>query len=291
MYELLITPLPSYAYTLIGIGFVAIFVVRGYRRGVIREGLGILSLLLSIPLSHPFGVVLRPWLPLDNAPSIVHALIATSFGGLIAYTLLQVLFFLMKKWIFRHWKPQGRVHMFIGVGGALIGGIFAVLIVLFISWYILVMGKLSQAAVRANTLKTPTGAETQHKRSLLMLPAEMVGAHTEGLQKSALGEIAEETNPVPHNVNTSIDIASAMLADPTKMQKLARNASFSALLNHDSVQDVLHNPDIQKLVAAGDLFGIINHPAITVMMNDPALQESMKTIDVDQLMRSLNEEE
>lgn len=281
---LLTTPLPTYGYTLIGIGIGAFFIVRGYVRGVLKELSSVLSLTSSIVLAKPLSFLVKGWLPLGEIPLMFHDITALTIGGMLGYVLVRILFSIIIRSCNLNREWEGGVKTLIHLGGALIGGLFGVLIVFILSWYVLLVGKLTPPPeVSEETSGT--------KMELLQLPAKIISTHREGLAESALGEIAEKTNPAPTKIVDSIDLVSELTQDPEKMQKVMQSEQMTQMMQLPSVQNVIENEELQSLAVQGDFMGLLNHPAIVELLDDPEVQEALKEIDLSELKELIQEEE
>ena len=284
---ILTTPFEPYVYTLIGISIAAFFVIRGSLRGLLKELSSVLSLGASIVLAKPLGNLTMGILPLDTIPLIFHSLIALTIGGLLGYVLVRLGFFLLTKHcgLDREWK--GRMRVIMRVGGALIGGIFGIALVLILSWYVLLMGKISipsPADPEKTVGKTGTGFTTQ---DLLQLPAKIVSSHREGLAESSLGGLAEETNPAPEEIQDAIDIVSEITKNPEKMRQLMQSEEISNVMEQEAVQNIMQNAEIQAMAAEGDMMGLMSHPDVQAMLNDPDVQAALEEIDTKALLEML----
>ena len=291
MTKFLTTPLPPWAYSLAAIVVILIFALRGWRRGVLKEFFGIASLLLSIPLAQPFGIFLHKFFPLESVPEVLQVHAEVAMGGLIAYVLLLTLFFFIRTLINRHWKPDGKAKILFRLGGAIIGSLFAALIIMIIVWFVITMGALSQATIKRNEESATPQVDNEGAQfnELILLPSKIVVAHRDALEKSSIGSIAEKTNPVPESVTTGIDIAAEVMKNPEKLQRLIEHEDIEKIMQQKSVHSFMNNKEIKDLAAQGDIMGIFNHPAAKQMLEDPAIQESLQDIDVEELLRSLEE--
>jgi uncharacterized membrane protein required for colicin V production len=287
MVNLLTTPLPPVLYNLIAALVMLVFAFRGYKRGLLKELFAVSALLLCVPLSVPFGRAIRDVLPLEGIPRLLHQPIADAAGGLIAYCALVLLFVFIRTLIQKHWEPQGRLYTLFRIGGVSVGAAFGFLLILVAGWLILTMGAISQAAIERQSRK-PDGAARQNE--LLMLPAKMVGAHKQALENSAIGSFAEETNPVPKTVTRGIDVATGVMKDPKKLQRLVEHRDIAHIMQQQSVQKLMQNEEIRTLARKGDIVAIMHHPAVVEMLEDPALQESLQGVHMEELLQYLEGE-
>jgi len=280
MFQALTTPLPPYAYTLIGLGIVLFFTIRGYRRGVIREGFSILSLVFSALLAKPVGALLITlgFLSLENIPVFLHSLAAGGVGGIVAYVVLRLSLFVIGKVFKLYRKREGRAKVIVKAGGAILGGLFGIVLVFILAWYVLLFGKI-----------TPTPRNEAEAESLLMLPAKMLSTHKQGLEQSTLGSIAENTSPVPDEIETSVEIFSEVSQNPEKLVELLEYEPITQMLEQESVLQLMGNQEIREMAEEGDFMGILNHPDVQSVMEDPDIQELMKSIDPEEVKALLRQ--
>lgn len=260
----LAAPLPPYAYNLFAIGIVAFFALRGAWRGFFKELFGLLGIGASVVLAKPFGDFLAPFLPMGSVPLLFQSIVALTIGGIAAYVVVRFECFLIATFfrLYRTW--QGKAKLLLRLSGALIGGCFGLALVLILSWYILTMGKLSGSAL-----------------------ADVVGAHREALMESTIGNVAEETSPVPPAVTEGIGILAEIAENPAKMEKVIQSEPVQNLMRQEAVLDLAANEEVRALAERRDVMGLLNHPAVRRAMDDPSVQEALKGIDAEALMRSL----
>ncbi len=286
MLSILTTPLPPYAYTLIGASIVALFALRGMFRGFFKELFGILSLAAAYLLAKPFGFFLAPFIPTYGLPEMVIEPIAMACGGVLAYVTARFEFFLISILFKLKKKQTGWKKGLIRFGGAILGGAFGLLIVMIVSWFVLLMGKLT-AQIPAFNPPAQEGVEQVQEESLITLPARMVDAHRKGLEESTLGEVAEETSPVPESVDKGLDVAGEILKDPEKMQKLVEYEPVAEVLRGQITQGLMEDEEIKAMATEGNIIGIMNHPKTKEMLNDPDMQAALEDIDMEELMEVL----
>jgi hypothetical protein len=127
--------------------------------------------------------------------------------------------------------------------------------------------------------------------SWITLPARMVSAHENALKESALGTIAEETNPVPKEVDDGLGIAGEILRDPTKMKILVEYQPVAEILQQEKITNLMSNAEIQHMAKEGDLIGVLNHPSMQTILQDPVLRQSIDKIDLEELLERLKTNE
>src|SRR3989344_3556669 len=143
--DFLTTPLPPHAYTVIGLGIVLFFALKGGFRGIFKDLFGITCLIIAYPLAEPFGWALKPLISLDRFPTMMHDTLLLALGGMVSYGALRVLFLFTTKFLELNRKRYGWDRFFVSSGGALIGGLFGAVLVLILSWFLLTVGTLATA--------------------------------------------------------------------------------------------------------------------------------------------------
>jgi hypothetical protein len=284
MLEFLVTPLPPYAYTLIGIGMVTLFALRGYIRGFFKEIFSVLSLVLIIVLAKPFGNVAQSLLPLQDLPEMLHPIIAMTVGSIGGYVLIRFFFFLiaLKFKLYRKW--EGKAKLYVKLGGTIIGLTFGTILLMILSWYMLIVGGLATSII-----KTPDMVSGMQR--LIFMPTEMMGIHLAGFKESALGKFAEKTNPVPQTITKGVDIISDITQNPEALLNLAEYEPIADLMESESIQNLVENEEIKKMAEQGDIMGLLSHPDVQQLMEDPEIQETLKDINPAEIIELLGDDE
>ena len=287
----LTAPLPPLAYTALGIAAVLLFAVHGAYRGIFKMLFGITSLILAYPLAEPFGFALRPLLALDYFPPMFHGVILATIGGLVAYALLWLLFFLLTILFSLDRTRYGWDRAIVMSGGALLGGIFGAVIVLILSWFLLIMGSLvgSMPSLSATTIQTgeEKPAQESSMKGMILLPARFIAGHNEAFRKSALGIFAARLNPATAKFDTGISVATEVMKNPKNMENLIEYEPVADIIKKDAVQNLMKDPEIQKMAVEGNIYGILNHPATKKMLSDPEIQKALENIDPEELKKML----
>jgi len=279
MIDALTTPLPPYAYNLIGVFIVLIFTLRGFKRGIVKELSGIISLGASIVLANPVGEVLIDAGFFQEIPLLLKTMAAASIAGMLVYVVFRFTFYLLVKFLSLDKKGKGITRYFVQCSGACLGGLFGAVLVFILGWYILLMG----------SLPTPPPSENSNA-SLLLLPGQIINAHKGEFAESYLGSIAAQTNPVPENVTKGIEVISALSEDPANIQKILEYEPLQEIATQESVQALMQNEEIRALAEEGNIMELLNNPDVKKVLEDPAVQEALKNIDPSEMMKLLESE-
>jgi len=289
----LTAPLPPFAYTALGIVAVLLFALHGAYRGIFKMLFGITSLILAYPLAEPFGFIMRPLLDLDRFPPMFHGVILATIGGLVSYSLLWLLFFLLTILFKLDRNRYGWDRAIVMSGGAVLGSMFGAVIVLIFSWFLLIMGSLVGSMPGLSAVTTQEGggkpAQESSTKGMILFPARLIAGHNEAFRESSLGIFAARLNPAAAKFDTGISVATEVMKNPENMQKLAQYAPVAEILKEDAVKDLMSDPEIQKMAAEGNIYGILNHPATKKMLSDPAIQKALENIDPKELEKMLKQ--
>jgi len=269
----LTSPFVPHAYTILGAGVVAFFFLRGSMRGIFKELFSITCLVASYPLAKPFGDMLKLLITLEKIPAMFHTTVFITFGGIVAYGTLWVLFLFITRLFHLERKRYGWDRVLVAGTGACVGGAFGSLIVLITSWFILLMSSIVSA------LPTPPA---EAAGSIYLLPSAIVRGHGDAFRASALGVFAQNTNPLLQTFDVGISIATHVSSNPESLQKLAEYKPIADMMEQSAVQNLLTNADIKAMAEEGNMIGIMNHPAV---------QEMLKNQDIQKMLQEINPEE
>jgi len=320
MMGLLTTTFSPLTYTLIGVGVVLFFVLRGLFRGVFRELFSVLSLLGTYPLATPFAWMVKPAIPLDRFPSLFHEPLLAAIGGTVAYFFLCILFFIITRYFELHRKWEGRMRLIVRVGGAVIGGLFGGLIVLLIGWFILTAGTVIEslhlpvahrpAAIIAEESGEEVepeqtkefGIDSEHVEGLGTESEEAVEEEgdesVEEPQQEGGGEKVSEEEGVFVSEYDSAEPVPFSLQFITAHADTLRESSIGKIAESTNpvtesygteitiAKEILENPEkAKKLFEEGPMAEIMQEQAVQDVLKNPEVQELAQEGDIMGLLQ------
>jgi|GEM_PF-1841107 hypothetical protein len=268
------------------------FAYRGWKKGAIKGIIGILCIVGSYYLGKPVGLAIQSFLPLNNVPFLLHDIIAISVGGLLAYILLHIFFALVSKAPFLNneevKKSFGTINRILG---SFISLVFALLIVIIFSIFIVIAGKMSSFLPERST------EEQGMATTLIMLPTNMAIAHHENYMQSNFGILLKFINPLNENspinienmgienealetITNNIEAVKEVMENPEKIHELVNPKAIEKVMEQEALKKLSQNPEIRDLAEKGDIIGLMNHPKVLEAMNDPTVKEALEGMDV-----------
>lgn len=251
---------------------------RGWRRGVIRQGVSLVALAVGIGAAVYGGPLLAPAIrplgvPVFLRPLVAGALIVLLIWGTIA-TIASV--------IFRKTDDQGigLVRTVYGLGGAFLGLLSGFLLLGVCAWGVRLAGSLadglqtgakgkSTAPVRPGTVSAETGALPSLKKIV---------------EESPLSEWIAKADPISSAWYPRLGKIGQILANPAACERLLADPAFAAVVRSPHLAALRSDPDIQEALRSADLWTLLRSSKVQAAVDDTQLQTALNLPDVDRAL-------
>lgn len=235
-------------------GFIALFCIIGFAKGVIRQFFSILAFVIASVAS----VVIPHFV---NLPAIEGA--SPIWGYIILSILIWVPIFLIAnsigKFLSKRMAKKG-IKFSDRIWGFLFGGVKGLIIVVIIIFLI--------DLIPSNV-----------KESIPIVP--------DLFRESRIVSIIQPYNPlIKIHIMENLQVIISALSDPDYMALLANDPGFQKLRQNESIRQILNDPELRKILEERQFLKFITHPSVQALIKD---QESLKlllTTDIDKVVIS-----
>ncbi len=283
--------------SLIGILLIGLIVIVGYMRGIFRILIAFLSLLLSAILAKPLSFMLS-WLinKIDFIP-----LALKPFATLLATGILLFLIFLFignalisireRK---REEEGVPKIPAWERIGGAFLGGIWGIFLVVIIFTGFEIIGNFEEASARISSgIKTRYEKDNFLERDFSDLKRNQkdskgsFGALREKVQSSLFAPLVKEINPFDERISKIFENLITVISDPDLLQKLREHPEISHLIENPKLIEVAEDEEIKKALDSSDIYGLLNNPKIANLTKDKELIDELKRIDIERILEEI----
>jgi hypothetical protein len=284
---------------LIGILLIGVIVVMGYLRGIFRILIAFLSLLLSAILAKPFSFT-TSWLinKIDFIP-----LALKPFATLLATGILLFLIFFFLGSVLvsmregkREEEGLPRIPFWERVGGALLGGIWGLFLVVIIFTGLEIIGSFEEVSERISAGIKTNKEDDFLKKDWFDLGRERrsskgsFGVLKENVQKSLFAPLVKEINPLDEKITKIFENLITVMSDPDLLQQLKNHPEISHLTENPKLIKVAEDEEIKKALDSSDIYALLNNPKIANLTKDKELIDELKKIDIEKILDEIVKE-
>ncbi len=283
----------SLQYLLFGLASIVVLyhAWRGWRLGVIRQGIRILALLGAYTSAYVCGPWLVPFLrPLGLPDQLLRVLGGVALGVAVFVSVLLISAIIFKK---TSDQSVGVVRWGYGALGAMLGAGFS----LFTIWTALVgirlLGAVAQSEVvvskkaggqsGGHTARPGSGRGTEVMQAVVGGLAQLKGALESGTAGSVLGHV----DPVPGNVYSNLSKITELTSSRDGIERFKTYPGVRALALHPKILALQQDPAIAKAVESRDILKMLelmHNEHLVKAANDPEVAALLHKFDLDKAL-------
>ena len=262
---------------------------RGWRLGVIRQGIRILALLGAYTTAYVCGPWLVPFLrPLGLPDQLLRVLGGAALGLAVFLCVLLVSAIIFKK---TSDQSVGVVRWGYGALGALLGAGFS----LFTIWTALVgirlLGAVAQSEVAVSkkaqagghAARPGAGRGSEAMQAVVGGLAQLKGA----LENGTAGSVLVHVDPVPGNVYSNLSKITELTSSRDGIERFKTYPGVRALALHPKILALQQDPDIAKAVESRDILRMLelmHNEHLVKAANDPEVAALLHKFDLDKAL-------
>lgn len=257
-------------------------VVRGWRLGVVRQGVRLFALIAAYAAAifggHLFLPVLRPLL---RVPDFFISLFAGALLALLVYAVINVLGAILFKRTGQ--QSAGLVRMLYGVCGAALGIFFG----LFSVWLVVVairsLGAIANAEFHTQPgAQHPSAPLTASPSSPPTAPPPMVASLAKlknSIELGSLGEAVKAVDVVPAKTYQTLGKVGTMVSNPQSAERFLSYPGAKELTGNPKIVALRDDPEIIDLIKQQRFLDLLQNPKLIEAVNDPALATQVRSFD------------
>ena len=254
-------------------------VVRGWRLGVVRQGVRLLALAAAYLAALFGGRLLLPVVrPLVRAPDLFISILAGAILALVVYAVISALGAILFKRTGQ--QSVGMVRLLYGICGAVLGIFFG----LFSVWLVVVairsLGAIAGAELHASAAPAPLveRARPSPTPSAPPLVASLAKLKN-SLELGPLGEGVKRLDVVPGQTYQTLGKVGAMVSNARSAERFLSYPGAKELTENPKIIALRDDPEIVALIREQRYLDLLQHPKLIEALNDPALARQVKNFD------------
>jgi len=256
-------------------------VVRGWRLGVVRQGVRLLALVAAYAAALFGGRFLLPLLrPMLRAPDFFISLLAGALLGLVVYAILNMIGAILFKRTGQ--QSAGTVRLFYGACGAALGIFFG----LFTVWLVVVtirsLGAIAGAELHpqreAAPLLMPPGSPPPATAPAPPMVASLAKLKN-SIELGSLGEAVKAVDAVPDRTYQTLGKVGSMVSNPRSAERFLSYPGAKELTENPRIVALREDPEIIDLIKQQRYLDLLQNPKLIEAVNDPALAAEVKRFE------------
>lgn len=264
------------------LGLILFEVVRGWRLGVVRQGIRLVALVAAYAAAIFGGRLLVPIArPLLRAPDFVISIFAGALFAILVYVVVSAIGAIL----FKRTSDQsvGLVRLFYGFCGAALGIFFG----LFSVWLVVVairsLGAIAGAEIHAPPVarhaSAPTTALPQgpHPTPPAMLAS--LAKLKNSIELGSLGEAIKAVDVVPVQTYETLGKVGSIAASPENAERFLSFPGAKELAENPTIIALRDDPEIIEMIKQQRFLELLQNPKLIEAVNDPALAAQLRSFD------------
>lgn len=262
--------------------FLLYALVRGWRRGVVRQSCNILAIVagyfaavfgsrLLVPIVHGLGY-----------PHLAVSLVVGAILGMIVYISISAISAILFK------KTSQQEVMLVrfgfGLGGALLGAGFGLLLLWFSVIALRVLGTVAETEMKvaqgSKGSKVPRGHDYQDPGALVRGLAEV----KHSIEQSQVGAMIERFDPLPGRVYATMSKTTRVLSNDQSAHRFMEFPGVKKLSENAKIRALLNDPEIAKAARSRNYLQMMKNPHMIQALDDPAVLEMVKRVELEKAL-------
>ncbi|MBA3542927.1 MAG: CvpA family protein [Chthoniobacterales bacterium] len=257
-------------------------VVRGWRLGVVRQGVRLVALAAAYAVALFGGRLLVPVLrPLLHVPDLFISIAAGAVLALVVYFAIN----LVGAILFKRTGQQsaGLVRLLYGMCGAALGIFFG----LFTVWLVVVairsLGAIAGAEMHTQAAAPdPSRPATVAPPPARTTPPPMIASLARlknSIELGSLGETVKAVDVVPAQTYQTLGKVGTMVSTPRSAERFLSYPGAKELTENPKIVALRDDPEIMTLIQEQRYLELLQNPRLIEAMNDPALAAQVRSFD------------
>lgn len=244
---------------------------RGWRLGVVRAVLNLaiftVAYFIGLAAAHTLLPVFRWILPL---PDIGIMLLIGGIVGIIVCIALFLLSAVLFKRTAHHRSPV--LKLFFGIGGALVGIIFGLLVL----WSCISLVRLAGVVAESRESRPSRGVRDRVAKKAVELKRS--------LEEGPSGAVIESVDVLPPEFYRTLAKIARVTTSEASMQRFLDYPGLAPIIEHPRMVALLSDPEVNELALQKNYLGLMTQKSVIEAVNDPDLAEKLRTVDLEKAL-------
>lgn len=261
--------------------FIAVLGWNGWRQGVVRQVVTLLSIVCAYAAAWYGGPLAAPAFTFLKYPSPITVMLASAVVGLCTFLGIHGI----RRMLFKKTAqlPSARVRLGYGVLGAFIGVTFGSLV------FLLTTGALRAVATVAKSRMDDIQREQQ---TPVPAPHDEPGPIVRGfakfgaaLEEGKSGEFLQRYDKVPAaHVFATLAKLGIMVSRPEAVDRFLSYPGVEKLATHPKLTEVRNDPEVFQLLTSRSFVKLLRHEKVIALANDAEFNALIKKMEFEEAL-------
>ncbi|MGF1483552.1 MAG: hypothetical protein ACFBZ8_04220 [Opitutales bacterium] len=253
----------------------------GWSAGLTRKFGSLLAFIIAYGVAWFGGPVVGAYLKANSPyPRPLLDLAGGAAAGIATFIILMLLVMIFLE---RTRKKEGiAMKAAWGVGGGVLGLLLGLLWIVLLGSLVRLSGTLAQAMATAREISVESGNEEAAVENPRYVTEALNAA--EALDNLPGASLLESLDPMPEAVHRVVAKGSRVASDPEAAYWLLQDASTQTLLEVESLQQAVDDPQVREFARDGRFRELLAHPRIVAVTEDAALRKALADFDLEQAL-------
>ena len=259
-------------------------IVKGWRRGVMRQIMHLAALIVCYAAAWFGGPLVAPVMRPLGYPDFI----LSGIGGFALALVVFILFTSAGALLFKKTSQQSVwiVRLGYGLTGSALGLVIGLILVWGALIVIRLLGTLAEGEVSAASRLAAKKAGAHEAGSIQRPNLAVLGvaAMKHSLDHGVAANIVRETDPVPAKTYAIINKVTAVLSSPESGNRMLNFPGAQPLITNPKMIELRDDPEIAKQIKSGDIMGLLKNRHVISVANDPELHEMLKKFELEKAL-------
>lgn len=258
----------------LAIAFVLYQALMGWRLGVVRQLLKIISLASAYLGAVFLGDLLLPMLRVTGYPDFATRPVAALIMGVLCYLIVSF----SGRLLFKKTSDQsiGFVWLFYGVAGSMLGVVFALFFVGLMAVALRFMGTFA-----AGLSEPVDGSALQSASTSRQATVSGLVQIRETLESGATGSVVRTIDPVPEQTYRLAEKIGRVSTNPAAIQRFMSYPGAEQLAKRPEIASLRDRPDVAQALHEGRYLSLLMNPAVMKAARSPRVAELIRNFDLE----------
>jgi uncharacterized membrane protein required for colicin V production len=258
---------------------------NGWRQGVVRQAMTIFAIASAYAVAWFGARPLAPMFSFLRYPQPLTIIISGVAGALITLIVINT----VSRAFFKRTKEtaKGTVRMSYGIFGALLGLTFGLVIFVFASEAVRLLGTLAQSNVEAVEERQREAIEATGKPSAQIDVSPVVRSLAKlggALDDGGSGTFFRKVDPVPAKVFATLTKLGVMASRPEAVDRFLSYPGIDQVANHPKLLALRADPQVSDLLLSKSYFRLLRHEKVVALAADQEFASQITRMDFDKAL-------
>jgi hypothetical protein len=275
---------------LIGLVWLLIFALLGYRRGILRWMISLAALLVAGLVAQPLGSIGAVFVK-GALPKLLQPLGGSLVVGLVVFALLDWVLGrpLKRREARREEEGLPKLEAWEKLAGSGFGFFWGLGLMLLIMVGISAAGSSQRAMRQVDQELQQRQEKPEGWQQLKVIPYQEEGLEkwAGAIEQSPFGATVAYLNPVNEKVQKTLTDLAVVTNDRRLFALFCAQPAVIALRDEPKLQELAQDAEVAQLVRSANYRALMDHPKVLAMAQDPEMVKKFRNFPIDEVLKEI----